>query len=80
MLVYVVDRRKLDLAHKDKLSMNAMFTNVAGLPIVVIAMFQIATILGDEPSPLINPKKVTELLLRNMTFPKNVLLGIKKIY
>ena len=52
-LVDVVDRRMRDLAHKDKLSMNAMFANVAGksirLTIVVLAMFQIATILSDEP-------------------------------
>ena len=52
-LVHVLDRRINDLADNDKLSMNAMFANVAGksirLTIVVLALFHMATILSDKP-------------------------------
>lgn len=52
-LVDVLDRRMNDLAEKDNLSMNAMFANVAGksirLTIVVLGLFQLATILSDKP-------------------------------
>ncbi len=52
-LVDVVDRRMNDLTEKTELSMNAMFAYVAGksirITIVVLALFQVATILSDKP-------------------------------
>ena len=52
-LVDVVDKRMKDMADKNEHAMNAMFVYVAGksirITIVVLALFQIATILSDKP-------------------------------